>query len=139
MNTVPAPDPGADQPRRAADGGHVPGACNTLAEFIRSLEDGQFDADCYEGIKELAADMHEHAWHNGGKAKGKLTITVEFSQEGGITELKSAFKIVRPEARRAKSVMWQTEDHRFTRANPKQGQLFGFRDVSGNGGGFRDA
>ena len=129
----------ADAGSRAADGGHVPGACSTLGEFVRSVEDGQFDADCYDAIKNLAAQMQEHAWQNGGKAKGKVSISLEFIQEGTLTEIKAAFKVTAPENRRPKSVMWLTEDHRFTRTRPNQGQLFGIRDVTGQQGGFHDA
>lgn len=130
----------AEPGTRAADGGHVPGACNTLGEFIRSLEDGQFDADCYGQMQELAAQMTEHAWHNGGKAKGKVSITIEFVQEGTLTEIRAQFKVTPPEGRRQKSVMWLTENNRFTRTKPNQGQLFGIRDVSAaRHPGFRDA
>lgn len=131
----------ADDPyraSRAADGGHVPGACNTLGEFIRSLEDGQFDADCYQDVKDLSAALAEHAWRNGGKAKGKVVITLDFNQDGGITEIKSSFKVTKPEDRRPKSVMWTTEDNRFTRTQPNQGQLLGIRDVSAPGSRPRD-
>ncbi|HEX7853816.1 MAG TPA: hypothetical protein VF503_08990 [Sphingobium sp.] len=128
-----------DAPRAAADGGHVPGACNTLGEFVRSLEDGQFDADAYEAIKELSAELAEHAFRNGGKAKGKVAITLDFTQDGGITEIKAKYKVTSPEPHRAKSIMWSTEDNRFTRTRPGQGQLFGIRDVSGTAGAFRDA
>lgn len=121
-----------DEGHIAADGGHVAGACNTLGEFVRSLEDGQFDADCYEAIKELTADMREHAFNNGGLSKGKVTITLDFRQEGTITEIKSAFKTVSPEPKRAKSVMWPTSGNRLSRTNPQQQQLFGIRDVSGS-------
>lgn len=123
---------GGDDAARAADGGRVPSACNTLAEFIRSLEDGQFDADCYQQLKELAAQMNDHAWNNGGKAKGKVSITLDFIQEGTVVEIKSGFKITPPADRRPKSVMWTTEDHRFTRTRPGQRELFGIRDVSGS-------
>lgn len=135
---VKASDAILDQSSRAADGGYVPGACNTMGEFVRSLEDGQFDADCYEAIKELSAAMHEHAWSNGGKAKGKVSIMLDFTQEGGVTEIKANFKVASPEPKRAKSIMWTTEDHRMTRTRPGQQQLFGIRDVSG-ASGVRDA
>ena len=126
-NTLPA---GGDGPSRAVDGGRVPGACNTLAEFIRSLEDGQFDADCYEKLKGLSAAMNDHA-------KGKVPIPLDFIQGGTVVEIKSAFKAVEPVDRRPKSVMWTTEDHRFTRTRPGQRELFGIRDVSG-GASARD-
>lgn len=128
----------SDETMKAADGGHVPGACNTLGEFVRSLEDGQFDADCYEAIKTLSAAMNEHAWANGGKAKGKVTIVLDFAQEGGLNEIKAVFKVVKPDNRRPKSIMWNTEDHRFTRTRPGQQQLFGIRDVSAIPGDVRN-
>jgi len=128
-----------DRPQRAADGGHVPGTCNTLGEFMRTLEDGQFDADCYEAIKSLSAMLNEAAWANGGKAKGKVTITLDFAQEGGVTEIKSAFKVAQPADRRPKSILWTTEDHRFTRTRPGQQQLFGIRDASAPRGEIRSA
>lgn len=123
--------PTTDESSTAADGGHVPGACNTLGEFVRSLEDGQFDADCYEAIKELSVQMREHAWNSGGMAKGKVSITLDFSQEGMMTEIKAAFKVTSPASKRPKSVMWGTSDNRFSRTNPQQQQLFGVRDVTG--------
>lgn len=134
------PDQDPVAPSRAADGGHVPGACNTLGEFVRTLEDGQFDADCYEAIKSLSAKLNEAAWTSGGRAKGKVTITLDIAQEGGVTEIKSAYKVTEPADRRAKSVLWTTEDHRFTRTRPGQQQLFGIRDASPTRHpGFKDA
>lgn len=125
-----AADTVVDQPGRAADGGPVPGTCNTLGEFVRTLEDGQFDADCYDAIKNLSAALNEHAWSNGGKSKGKVTITLDFIQEGQATEIKAAFKVAEPADKRPKSILWTTEDHRFTRTRPGQHQLFGIRDAS---------
>ncbi|MFN3798367.1 MAG: hypothetical protein ACK4S5_12860, partial [Sphingobium yanoikuyae] len=95
-------------------------------------------ADCYEKIKELSAALAEYAWTNGGKAKGKATITLDFNQDGGVTEIKGTFKVVMPEGRRPKSIMWRTEDNRFTRTQPNQQQLFGIRDVSGSAERPRD-
>ena len=118
---------------------HLDGVEACVLRGLSALEDGQFAADCYHDLKDLNAELHEHARQNGGKAKGKLTITIDIVQDGGVTELKSTFKIARPEARRAKSVLWQTEDHRFTRTRPGQQQLFGIRDADAPAGRFRDA
>lgn len=119
-----------DGPKRAVDGGIVPGTCNTLGEFVRTLEDGQFDADCYAAIRDLSAKLNEHAWQSGGKAKGKIVITLDITQEGAVNEIRSTFKVTEPVEKRAKSILWTTEDHRFTRTRPGQHQLFGIRDVS---------
>lgn len=136
---IPAREQIIEQGYRAADGGHVPGACNTLGEFVRSVEDGQYDADVFAKLRDLNAALCDHAQHNGGKAKGKLTLTFDFNQDGGVTEIKSAFKVVMPEERRPKSVMWLTEDNRPTRTRPNQRELFGIRDASAPSGRVRDA
>src|SRR3546814_11034011 len=91
MEILPS-DPPLAEPSKAADGGHVPGACNTLGDFVRSLEDGQFDADAYAAIKRLSAALTATAMSNGGKAKGKVTISLDFEQEGSVTQIKAAFK-----------------------------------------------
>ena len=136
---IPARDQIIDQGYRAADGGHVPGACNTLGDFVRSVEDGQFDADVFGKLRDLNAALSDHAHHNGGKAKGKLVLSFDFNQDGGVTEIKSALKVTMPEERRPKSVMWLTEDNRPTRTRPNQRELFGIRDASAPAGRVRDA
>lgn len=138
MNDISSAPVTIDQLTKAADGGHVPGACNTLGDFVRSLEDGQFDADAYAAIKKLSAALTATAMSNGGKAKGKVTISLDFEQEGSVTQIKAAFKVALPEARRPKSVMWKTDDNRLSRSRPGHGELFGIRDVSGPSD-FRDA
>src|SRR3546814_20639478 len=75
MEILPS-DPPLAEPSKAADGGHVPGACNTLCDFVRSLEDGQFDADAYAAIKRLSAALTATAMSNGGQAKGSVTISL---------------------------------------------------------------
>ena len=132
--SMPGIDPGI-----TADGNAIPGACNTLSEFVRSLEDGQFDADCYTGIRDLAEALNDHVFNQGGKAKGKVVITLEFNHDPTVTEIRSSFKVTHPAGARAKSLMWQTEDNRMTRIRPGQGQMFGIRDVSGGGQSVRDA
>jgi len=139
MNDIASAPVTLDQPTKAADGGHVPGACNTLGDFVRSLEDGQFDVDAYAAIKRLSAALTATAMSNGGKAKGKVTISLDFEQEGSVTQIKAAFKVALPEARRPKSVMWKTDDNRLSRSRPGHGELFGIRDVSGSTPGFTDA
>jgi hypothetical protein len=136
---IPARDQIIEQGHVAADGGYFPGACNTLGEFVTSIEDGQFSADAYADLKDLNAALHEHAQHNGGKAKGKLVLTFDITQDGGLNEIRSSYKITKPEQKRGKTVLWQTEDNRFTRNRPNQRELFGLRDASAPAGRARDA
>jgi hypothetical protein len=125
-------------PGRAADGGMMPPAANSFVDFVRFLEDGQFDRELTEVLRQMASDMSNNAIDSGGKAKGKLTLTFNFALEGRVFSIASKHKVDLPEPARPKSVMWSTEDGRFTPSNPNQGQLFGVREIGGHTG-FRDA
>lgn len=132
IDHAPAP------PARAADGNRMPPAANTFAEFVGFLEDGQLNVELSEVLRELSGDLRNAAIEGGGKSKGKLDVTFEFSLEGGIFTIASKHKVTLPPAKRPRSVMWATADNRFTPSNPMQGQLFGVREVGGDGG-FRTA
>jgi len=121
---------------RAADGARVMPAASTFGEFVRLLEDGQLDAELTEELRKLAGEMANAAIDSGGKSKGKLTLTFDFALEGRIFSIASKHKVDLPVPKRPKSVLWTTEDMRFTPNNPQQGQLFGVREVRGPG--FRD-
>lgn len=138
MLVDPENPPSRQAAERAADGAPVSPAANSFADFVRFQEDGQLNAQLSEELKALAHDMMATAIESGGKAKGKLSLTFDFSLEGKVFSIASKFKVDVPEAKRPKSVMWATEDGRFTPSNPHQGNLFGVREVRG-AGGFRDA
>ncbi|WCT73948.1 hypothetical protein PQ455_01565 [Sphingomonas naphthae] len=115
----------------AADGkANVP-AANTFDMFIRMLEDGEFNREMTEEMRTFASDLANAAIISGGKAKGKLTISLDFALDGRVTEIASKYKFDVPTPKRPKSIMWQTEDGRFTPNNPHQGNLFGAREVRG--------
>ena len=114
----------------AADGGRTYGAANTLADFVRMLEDGQFDADVTTELRDLAANLQDVARLN-GKSKGSLTIKVDFICENGFFRMQAQSKVAMPVEKRPASVAWATEDNRFTASKPNQGSLFGtVRDVT---------
>lgn len=125
-----------DDPPRAADGNRVQPAVNSFGEFVRFLEDGQLDAELSEVLRKLSSDMANNAIEGGGKARGKLTLTLDFGLNGRVFTIKAKHKVDVPEAKRQNSVMWSTEDGRFTPSNPHQGNLFGVREVRSQG--FRD-
>lgn len=117
----------------AADGGRRIPAANTLGEFLRMLEDGQFDADVAFDLKELAADMENLAIAGGNrKLDAELTIKVKISRtDDGLYFFAASHAIKRPKEVRPRSVGWLTDDHRFTPNKPHQGNLFGtVRDVT---------
>jgi hypothetical protein len=122
----------------AADGKPLPPAANSFADFVRFQEDGQLNAEMTEALQNLAHDMMATAIESGGKAKGKMSVSFDFSLDGRVFSIASKFKVDVPEAKRPKSIMWATEDGRFTPSNPFQGNLFGVREVRG-AGDMRDA
>ena len=122
----------------AADGNPMPPAANSFSDFVRFQEDGQLNAELTEALQSLAHDMMATAIESGGKAKGKMTLSFDFSLDGRVFSIGSKFKVDVPEAKRPKSVMWATEDGRFTPSNPFQGNLFGVREVRDHTG-MRDA
>lgn len=136
---APPIDGEVQQPSRAADGQRLYGAAATFGQFFGFLESGQFDADAYMAFQDLGHGVKAAAIDNGGKAKGKMQISIELEVEGDAVFLRPSFKITLPDAgKRPRTISWQLPDGRFTPNKPYQEQLFGMRDVSG-GGAMRDA
>jgi hypothetical protein len=130
-------DPENPPSRAATTSAATVPAADSFSTFVRMLEDGQLDRELTEELKKLAGEMAAAAIDAGGKSKGKLTLTFDFSLEGRVHSIASKYKVDLPAPKRAKSIMWQTEDNRFTPNNPHQGQLFGVREVRDDRG-FRN-
>ena len=129
-NSIPASER-TIEPITAADGGRLHPTANSLADFMRMLEDGQFDADVTYDLRELSTDMEEMFRASGGKLKATLTIKVVMTREiDGFYMLASSYQIKRPNETRPRSVAWLTDDNLFSPNKPNQGQMFGVRDVS---------
>jgi hypothetical protein len=129
------PDTGEVFSGIAADGRPVHPAANSLGDFFKMMEDGQFDADVHADLQELAADMQNDLHAGLGKSAAKLTITVEIALEptgnGPVFYMRAGHKIARPTLKRQRSIAWTTDDNRFTPNKPHQGILFGaLRDVT---------
>jgi hypothetical protein len=103
--------------------------CNTFAEFLAILNDGEFHQDLSKQLEELNAELNNAAADTGGKAKGRLTITLDFLLKGGVFEIDQDFTVKLPKVKRPSTVAWSTRDNHFTPQNPKQGALFGPREV----------
>ena len=104
--------------QQAADGARLTPAANSLADFVLMLEDGQFDCDVANDLRDLAADMQADLQAGAQKVSAKLTITVDIDLEptgnGPIFYLRAAHKIAQKQLKRQRSVAWTTEDNRFT-------------------------
>jgi hypothetical protein len=117
---------------RAADGARRHPAAHSLADFFRMIEAGAFDRDVAIALQDAAATIEDMAADRPGKIKAQLTLTVDIVREGdGLYFLTGAYRIKLPEAKRARSVAWLTDQNEFTPNKPHQGHLFGdLRDVT---------
>lgn len=116
---------------RAADGYRLPPPAATLADTIRLLADGQFDADVSSELRELIRKMEAHAFQNKMIAKGQLTITLDITLSNGAHVIAPSFKIKTPVAKQPGTLLFAFEDGRLSRNPPGQGAFFGIRSVDG--------
>jgi len=118
---------------RALDGQPLAKTANSFADFIRMVENGQFDADVQYELKEAAETMENLILDGAKKVKTTLTVQIEISREAGkqFYEIGAKFKVKTPEQPRQKSVAWLTDNNVFTPNQPQQKQMFGVREVIG--------
>ncbi len=115
----------------AADGGRLHPTANTLADFVRMVEDGQFDADVTHDMREMAAEIEDRMAMEGGKLKATLTLKFELTREpDGFYRIAASHTIKLPPQPRKRSLAWLTQDNLFTPQMPLQGSLFGVRDAT---------
>jgi hypothetical protein len=73
----------------------------TFADFVRMLERGELHQELSDMLREIAASMENHAMENGGAAKAKLSLTIDFKLDKGIYEISAKPKVTLPEPKRA--------------------------------------
>lgn len=117
---------------RAADGSRLPPPAATIADTLRLLADGQFDADASAELRELIRKMEEHAFNQrGGVVKGQLTITLDIALANGAHVVTPSFKVKAPVPKQPGTLLFAFEDGRLSRNPPGQGALFGLHAVDG--------
>lgn len=117
----------------ALDGRAIPAVSLTSGQFLDVLEEGNFSADLYKEITDLAAIMNDINERAGTKVKGKIQITLDLTKEDGAFRVAAKFKVQKPEEPRPRSIVWTDEHNRFSRFPPNQGQFFGVRRADGSG------
>jgi hypothetical protein len=119
----------------AADGGRLHPTANSLADFLRMVEDGQFDADVMYDMRKMAEDLEDLFQAQGGKLKATINLKITLTREvDGYYLIQGEHKIAMPKVSRKRSIAWLTENNLFTPNQPKQASLFGtVRDVTPRG------
>lgn len=93
--------------------------------FIQGLEDGQLNQDATEALQLIAQELNDHIRNTGkSKAKGSLSLKIDFTLDRGVFEIDSKLTTKLPDAPRGKSVMWTDGDSNFTPQNPRQISMF---------------
>ncbi len=118
----------SDTPK-AMDGRALP-AVHTFAQFLQLMEDGELHGELSDHLQQINAALSQHVIDYGGKAKGKLTLTVNFTLNKGVFEITGGYTVKLPDKPRGQTVVWATPDNRFTPHNPRQMAMFGVRDVT---------
>ena len=118
----------------AQDGRPLPASAVTGGDIINMLEEGQFSQDVHEAVRDLLITLNDVTKDTGNKAKGSITIKLDFEKEDSAIRVKSNFTVKKPELPRVKSIMWTDGAHNLTAFPPQQMQMFGMRSVGGSGG-----
>lgn len=99
------------------------------AQFVIGiLEDGQLASDFSSEMQSSLATLKEHAGPK-GKAKGSLTLHLDFTVEGGTVTINADLKSKLPKSGRAASVLFVLDDGSLSTEHPRQANLFGPRDA----------
>lgn len=109
--------------------------CRTIGQ---TLEHAQVAGTAQEKLDGLLADLANHILDHGGKAKGSLTIKLDFEAGRDGVETRGRVTVKTPEEPAVRSFGWLTADNRLTRRNPAQPDL-PFQDVSAPRGDVIDA
>lgn len=110
----------------AADGKPAPTRkAITLADTLKLLDDGQFDFDSSDLLKELVKKMEAHAFTNRGVSKGQISIVLDLTMANGAITVVPSVKRKIPEPKHMGTVMFAHEDGGLSRNPPGQGALFG--------------
>lgn len=119
---------------QAADGSRSMPAAHSLADFLRMLNQGEFDAEVSDALIAHNEEIENIVLNQGvaAKIKSKLTITVDIERTAdGFYLLSPDFAIKMPKIKRQRTLSYLTGDNKFTPNAPRQGQLFGqIRDVT---------
>lgn len=117
---------------KTADGGAQPKRSGYIADVIRMLDEGQFNADASEDMRDLVSYLEAHAHNNKGSAKGKLVITLDFVIGNNVMAVVPTHAVKKPIAKRAATVLFSAENGSLGLNPPSQMAMFGGKKVRDN-------
>ncbi len=92
-----------------------------LDDLVGLADNGQYLPDLLQRNDQLVLAIQQFSQTYGAKAKGKLTITIDYEVDRfGQINLGVTDKVTRPTAPKAKAIAWTLDDGSLTVANPNQ-------------------
>lgn len=97
-----------------------PPPARPFLDLIMALEDGILLHDADDSVREIVQALAEHQRSVGGKAKGTLTISIGFIDDGKVVEVAAKVDITKPKPIRSRSILYRTRDMTLSRTHPQQ-------------------
>jgi hypothetical protein len=100
----------------------------TADQILAMLDNGDFLHDFLTRHADLIVAMHNHQMTHGGKAKGKVTLTLAYTLDKQLSlQIEGDAKFEKPKAPKASATLWTTAEGALTPQNPRQPNLPGIR------------
>lgn len=116
----------------AADGNPQPKRSGYISDVIRMLDEGQFNVDASEDMRKLSAALHESAKRNKGRAKGAITLKLDFMIGNGVLVITPSHQTKFPVEKRSGTPLFMAENGSLGLNPVDQMAMFGSRPVRDN-------
>jgi hypothetical protein len=94
-----------------------------FANYLTQMEDGRLHSEASEQTQTLVKDLMTHVGSFGGKAKGKLTVTLDFSAEDNHVMVVGSVSVKSPKFPRQRTLFFADKNHNLSTKDPKQVEL----------------
>ncbi len=98
-------------------------ASRCFSHFVTQVDDGDLEQELTAELATLLAKLEDHANATRGKAKGKITLSLDFTvDDKGNTTITGDVVVKKPKPKRGGSHMWLLKGKLSSR-NPRQQEL----------------
>lgn len=111
-----------------------PGEAPDFVSLLRHLGGGTINVRLTERLREMAEMLDAVGSKGTGKAKGSITVKLDFSYEAGVTDITAKVDAKIPDFPLRRSIAWISKRGNFTASDPNQIDMFPQqpRDVTGD-------